>query len=47
FYFQKAWDHVLKCKENMRPHRGFVKQLSDWEAQIYGTTITDISEPNY
>ncbi|KAI6074273.1 Serine/threonine/tyrosine-interacting-like protein 1 isoform X1 [Aix galericulata] len=47
FSLKKAWDHVLKCKENMRPHRGFVKQLSDWEAQIYGTTITDISEPNY
>ncbi|NWZ20997.1 STYL1 protein, partial [Asarcornis scutulata] len=47
FSLKKAWDHVLKCKENMRPHRGFVKQLSDWEAQIYGTTITDVSEPNY
>uniref|UniRef100_A0A8C4UQI0 Rhodanese domain-containing protein n=1 Tax=Falco tinnunculus TaxID=100819 RepID=A0A8C4UQI0_FALTI len=44
---QRAWDYVLQCKTNMRPHRGFVKQLSDWETQIYGTTITDISEPNY
>uniref|UniRef100_A0A669PBA8 Rhodanese domain-containing protein n=1 Tax=Phasianus colchicus TaxID=9054 RepID=A0A669PBA8_PHACC len=42
-----SWDYVLKCKTNVRPHRGFVKQLSDWEAQIYGTTITDVSEPNY
>uniref|UniRef100_A0A663MKD6 Uncharacterized protein n=1 Tax=Athene cunicularia TaxID=194338 RepID=A0A663MKD6_ATHCN len=47
FCLQRAWDYVLKCKMNMRPHRAFVKQLSDWEAQIYGTTITDISEPNY
>ncbi|XP_042647589.1 serine/threonine/tyrosine-interacting-like protein 1 isoform X4 [Tyto alba] len=47
FSLKRAWDYVLKCKMNMRPHRGFVKQLSDWEAQIYGTTITDISEPNY
>ncbi|KFV53211.1 Serine/threonine/tyrosine-interacting-like 1, partial [Gavia stellata] len=47
FCLQRAWDYVLKCKTNMRPHRGFVKQLSDWETQIYGTTITDISEPNY
>ncbi|XP_048823266.1 serine/threonine/tyrosine-interacting-like protein 1 [Lagopus muta] len=47
FSLKKAWDHVLKCKTNVRPHRGFVKQLSDWEAQIYGTTITDVSEPNY
>ncbi|NXQ79759.1 STYL1 protein, partial [Nyctibius grandis] len=47
FSLQKAWDYVLKCKTNMRPHRGFVKQLSDWETKIYGATITDISEPNY
>ncbi|NXC43383.1 STYL1 protein, partial [Penelope pileata] len=47
FSLKKAWDYVLKCKTNMRPHRGFVKQLSDWETQIYGTTITDVSEPNY
>ncbi|KAM9272596.1 LOW QUALITY PROTEIN: serine/threonine/tyrosine-interacting-like protein 1 [Morus bassanus] len=47
FSLKRAWDYVLKCKTNMRPHRGFVKQLSDWETRIYGTTITDISEPNY
>ncbi|XP_027646906.1 serine/threonine/tyrosine-interacting-like protein 1 isoform X3 [Falco biarmicus] len=47
FSLKRAWDYVLQCKTNMRPHRGFVKQLSDWETQIYGTTITDISEPNY
>ncbi|XP_052660796.1 serine/threonine/tyrosine-interacting-like protein 1 isoform X2 [Harpia harpyja] len=47
FSLKRAWDYVLKCKTNMRPHRGFVKQLSDWETQIYGATITDISEPNY
>ncbi|NXI99076.1 STYL1 protein, partial [Psophia crepitans] len=47
FSLKGAWDYVLKCKTNARPHRGFVKQLSDWEAQIYGSTITDISEPNY
>ncbi|KFZ50777.1 Serine/threonine/tyrosine-interacting-like 1, partial [Podiceps cristatus] len=47
FSLKRAWDYVLKCKTNVRPHRGFVKQLSDWETQIYGTTITDVSEPNY
>uniref|UniRef100_A0A8C0EAD0 Tyrosine-protein phosphatase domain-containing protein n=1 Tax=Bubo bubo TaxID=30461 RepID=A0A8C0EAD0_BUBBB len=47
FSLKRAWDYVLKCKTNVRPHRAFVKQLSDWETQIYGTTITDISEPNY
>ncbi|KAM6315535.1 serine/threonine/tyrosine-interacting-like protein 1 [Podargus strigoides] len=47
FSLKKAWDYVLKCQTNMRPHRGFVKQLSDWETKIYRTTITDVSEPNY
>ncbi|XP_064324225.1 serine/threonine/tyrosine-interacting-like protein 1 isoform X2 [Phalacrocorax carbo] len=47
FSLKRAWDYVLKCKMNMRPHRGFVKQLSDWETRIYSTTITDISEPSY
>ncbi|NXO03998.1 STYL1 protein, partial [Rhinopomastus cyanomelas] len=47
FSLKRAWDYVLKCKMNMRPHRGFVKQLSDWETQIYGAPITDVSEPNY
>ncbi|NXW59693.1 STYL1 protein, partial [Eurystomus gularis] len=47
FSLKRAWDYVLKCKMNVRPHRGFVKQLSDWETRIYRTMITDISEPNY
>ncbi|NXP23455.1 STYL1 protein, partial [Scytalopus superciliaris] len=42
-----AWDYLLKCKPSMRPHRGFVEQLSAWESQMYGSPITDISEPNY
>ncbi|NXN14401.1 STYL1 protein, partial [Indicator maculatus] len=47
FSLQRAWSHVLKCKTNARPHRGFVQQLSAWEAQIYGTRITEVSEPKY
>ncbi|XP_037736310.1 serine/threonine/tyrosine-interacting-like protein 1 isoform X4 [Chelonia mydas] len=42
-----AWKYIQKCKTNMRPNRGFVQQLSDWESQIYGSAITDISEPHY
>ncbi|XP_010183452.1 PREDICTED: serine/threonine/tyrosine-interacting-like protein 1, partial [Mesitornis unicolor] len=41
---KRAWYYVLECKTNMRPHRGFVKQLS--ETEIYRTRITDVSEPN-
>ncbi|NXX43891.1 STYL1 protein, partial [Tricholaema leucomelas] len=47
FSLKRAWNHVLKCKSNVRPHRGFVEQLSAWETQIYGTRVTDVSEPNY
>uniref|UniRef100_A0A8C3MK97 Uncharacterized protein n=1 Tax=Geospiza parvula TaxID=87175 RepID=A0A8C3MK97_GEOPR len=47
FSLQRAWKYLLKCKMNMRPHRGFVEQLSAWETQIYGYPVTDVSEPNY
>ncbi|XP_063058886.1 serine/threonine/tyrosine-interacting-like protein 1 isoform X2 [Engraulis encrasicolus] len=44
---KEAWDHVLRCKNSIRPNRGFVQQLSDWEKQSLGQTVTDISEPKY
>ncbi|XP_029468552.1 serine/threonine/tyrosine-interacting-like protein 1 [Rhinatrema bivittatum] len=44
---EMAWHHVQKCRNNMRPNRGFVQQLSEWESELYGTTLTDISDPNY
>ncbi|NXR20791.1 STYL1 protein, partial [Cinclus mexicanus] len=47
FSLQRAWKYLLKCKMNMRPHRGFVEQLSAWENQIYGCPVTDVTEPNY
>ncbi|XP_072834353.1 serine/threonine/tyrosine-interacting-like protein 1 isoform X3 [Pogona vitticeps] len=46
-YLKNAWSYVQKCKMNMRPNRGFVQQLSEWEQRIYFTAITDISEPKY
>ena len=47
FCFQEAWEYVLKRKTNMRPNRGFVQQLSDWELHITGKRLADISEPNF
>nr|DBA33447.1 TPA: hypothetical protein GDO54_001131 [Pyxicephalus adspersus] len=44
---QEAWSHVRKCKTNMRPNRGFVQQLSEWEKTVLGHQITDISEPRF
>ncbi|XP_056412743.1 serine/threonine/tyrosine-interacting-like protein 1 isoform X3 [Hyla sarda] len=44
---QEAWNHVLKCKTNMRPNRGFVQQLSKWEGTVLGHQLTDISDPRF
>ncbi|KPP58074.1 hypothetical protein Z043_124138 [Scleropages formosus] len=43
----EAWEHMLKCKSNMRPKRGFVQQLSDWEVHTLGERKTFIAEPHY
>ncbi|NWT81065.1 STYL1 protein, partial [Lanius ludovicianus] len=47
FSLQRAWKYLLKCQMNIRPHPGFMEQLSAWETQIYGAPATDISGPNY
>lgn len=47
YTIKEAWNHIQQCKANMRPNRGFVQQLSDWELQTLGKRVTDISEPNY
>ncbi|XP_053310826.1 serine/threonine/tyrosine-interacting-like protein 1 [Spea bombifrons] len=44
---KEAWAHVLKCKANMRPNRGFVEQLLEWEKTILGQAATDISDPKF
>ncbi|XP_048838912.1 serine/threonine/tyrosine-interacting-like protein 1 isoform X1 [Brienomyrus brachyistius] len=47
FTLKEAWALVLRCKTNMRPNRGFVQQLSDWELCTLGVRKTSIAEPNY
>ncbi|XP_041658122.1 serine/threonine/tyrosine-interacting-like protein 1 [Cheilinus undulatus] len=47
YTLEEAWKHMCKCKPNMRPNTGFLKQLSDWELHTTGTRVTDISEPFY
>nr|XP_021505031.1 serine/threonine/tyrosine-interacting-like protein 1 isoform X2 [Meriones unguiculatus] len=44
---KRSWAHVKKCKNNMRPNRGLVAQLLEWEKVIHGEYITDISNPIY
>uniref|UniRef100_A0A8C2LXU1 Serine/threonine/tyrosine interacting-like 1 n=1 Tax=Cricetulus griseus TaxID=10029 RepID=A0A8C2LXU1_CRIGR len=44
---KRSWAHVKKCKNNMRPNRGLVAQLLEWEKIIHGEYITDITEPVY
>ena len=31
----------------MQPTRGFIEQLSRWEEKMFGSLVTDISEPEY
>ncbi|XP_030648986.1 serine/threonine/tyrosine-interacting-like protein 1 [Chanos chanos] len=47
YSLKAAWEHVQDCKTNMRPNRGFVQQLSDWETHVLGSRITDTAEPSY
>ena len=47
FFFQDAYNHVKKCRENMQPTRGFIEQLSRWEEKMFGSIVTNISEPEY
>lgn len=44
---KEAYNHVKKCKTNMQPTRGFIEQLSRWEEKVFGSIVTDISEPDY
>ncbi|XP_077159848.1 serine/threonine/tyrosine-interacting-like protein 1 [Paroedura picta] len=46
-YLKNAWSYLQKCKSNIRPNRGFVRQLSEWETRVYLATVTNISEPGY
>uniref|UniRef100_A0A673UMW5 Serine/threonine/tyrosine interacting like 1 n=1 Tax=Suricata suricatta TaxID=37032 RepID=A0A673UMW5_SURSU len=44
---KKSWAYVRKCKNNMRPNRGLVAQLSEWEKVVLGDCVTDIMDPHY
>ncbi|XP_054445732.1 serine/threonine/tyrosine-interacting-like protein 1 isoform X2 [Pteronotus mesoamericanus] len=44
---KRSWDYVKKCKNNMRPNRALVAQLSEWETVVLGDFITDVSDPLY
>lgn len=44
---KEAYEHTKACCTNVRPNRGFVTQLSQWEADIFGQAATDISDPNF
>lgn len=44
---QRSWTYVKKCKNNMRPNRALVAQLSEWEKVVLGDAVTDILDPLY
>ena len=47
FRSQEAYSHVAKCCVHVRPNRGFVNQLSQFEKELHGQVMTDISDPNF
>ncbi|ELW56434.1 Serine/threonine/tyrosine-interacting-like protein 1 [Tupaia chinensis] len=44
---RRSWAYVKKCKNNMRPNRGLVTQLLEWEKIVLGDSITDVSDLLY
>ncbi|ESP00991.1 hypothetical protein LOTGIDRAFT_238401 [Lottia gigantea] len=44
---KEAYEIVSKCCKNLRPNRGFIEQLSNWEVELFDTQKTDISDPNF
>jgi len=44
---KQAWNHLIECKADIRPNRGFVSQLSSYEEKLMSDKITDISDPLY
>ncbi|XP_036995050.1 serine/threonine/tyrosine-interacting-like protein 1 isoform X1 [Artibeus jamaicensis] len=44
---KRSWAYVKKCKNNMRPNRALVAQLSKWEKIVLGGSVTDVSDPLY
>uniref|UniRef100_A0A8D1NY36 Tyrosine-protein phosphatase domain-containing protein n=1 Tax=Sus scrofa TaxID=9823 RepID=A0A8D1NY36_PIG len=44
---KRSWTYVKKCKNNMRPNRALVAQLSEWEKVVLGDAVTDILDPLY
>lgn len=44
---QESYEHGKKCCVNIRPNRGFIQQLSQWEQDLFAERKTDITEPNF
>ncbi|KAB0381714.1 hypothetical protein FD755_003631, partial [Muntiacus reevesi] len=44
---KRSWAYLKKCKNNMRPNRALVVQLSEWEKVVLGDIVTDIQNPPY
>nr|XP_039259818.1 serine/threonine/tyrosine-interacting-like protein 1 [Styela clava] len=42
-----AWRHIKTCKFTVRPNRGLVRQLSDYEEKLHENRMTNVDDPNY
>uniref|UniRef100_A0A8C0W7I3 Tyrosine-protein phosphatase domain-containing protein n=2 Tax=Castor canadensis TaxID=51338 RepID=A0A8C0W7I3_CASCN len=39
---KKSWTHVKMCKNDVRPNRGLVTQLLDWEKIVLGVSVSNV-----
>ncbi|XP_041347456.1 serine/threonine/tyrosine-interacting-like protein 1 [Gigantopelta aegis] len=44
---EEAYKHVLDCSSYVRPNRGFIKQLAQWEEDVLGESKTNVDDPNF
>ncbi|XP_048224933.1 serine/threonine/tyrosine-interacting-like protein 1 [Perognathus longimembris pacificus] len=41
---KRSWTYVKQCKPAVRPNRGLLSQLLEWESMVLGMSVTDITE---
>ena len=46
-FVKEAFDHVKKCRSVIRPNEGFLKQLSELELDIFGSTTLEEVKSKY
>jgi len=40
---QESYEHVKQCRRHIKPLQAFMEQLSNWETQVHGKTLTNLT----